>query len=193
MLFQAKATNRLGRIADGTTLLDYAADEIQRQITINLALAQFEWAGHKVNLIDTPGYPDFVGDVHSALRVADAAILLLRANAGVEVGTEVAWETLRQERTPTLLVVNMMDKEHADFRGAVRSAHDRLGLNAVPTQLPIGEAESFRGIVDLIEHKAFAFSGKGMEEKSTEIPIPPEMKDAVASAPAKLMAEAASG
>jgi elongation factor G len=98
--------------------------------------------GHKINLLDTPGYPDFVGDVYGALRVADAAILVLRANAGVEVGTEVVWETLRQEKTPTLLVVNMMDKEHADFAGAVKSAHDRLGLNAVPTQLPIGQAET---------------------------------------------------
>ena len=95
MLFLAKATTRLGRIADGTTLLDYAADEIQRQITINLGLAQFEWSGHKINLLDTPGYPDFVGDVYSALRVADAAILVLRANAGVEVGTEVVWEVLQ--------------------------------------------------------------------------------------------------
>ena len=89
MLFNAKATTRLGRIADGTTLLDHAPDEISRQITIDLGLAQFEWAGHKVNLLDTPGYPDFVGDVYSALRVADAAVLLLRGSAGVEMGTEV--------------------------------------------------------------------------------------------------------
>jgi len=193
MLFLSKSTNRLGRIADGTTLLDYAPDEIQRKMTINLGLAQFEWAGHKVNLLDTPGYPDFVGDVYSALRVADAAILLLRANAGVEVGTEVVWETLRQEKTPTLLVVNMMDKEHANFTSAVKSAHDRLGLNAVPTQLPIGEAETFHGIVDLIEQKAFTFSGKGMEEKSTEVPIPAEMASVVAAARARLMEEAATG
>jgi len=191
MLFLARATNRLGRIADGTTLLDYGSDEISRQITINLSLAQFEWAGHKVNLLDTPGYPDFVGDVHSALRVADAAILVLRANAGVEVGTEVVWEILKHEKSAVLLVVNMMDKEHADFLAAVRSAHDRLGLNAVPTQLPIGQAESFHGIVDLIENKAYTFSGKGMEEKSAEIPIPDEMKAAVASARAHLMEEAA--
>ncbi len=193
MLFLSKSTNRLGRIADGTTLLDYAPDEIQRKMTINLGLAQFEWAGHKVNLLDTPGYPDFVGDVYSALRVADAAILVLRANVGVEVGSEVAWETLRHEKTPTLLVVNMMDKEHADFEAAVKSAHDRLGLNAVPTQLPIGQADTFRGIVDLIEHKAFAFSGKGMEEKSTETAVPPESKDKVAAARARLMEEAATG
>ncbi|HKQ56452.1 MAG TPA: elongation factor G [Candidatus Eisenbacteria bacterium] len=193
MLFLAKSTNRLGRIADGTTLLDYAPDEIQRKMTINLGLAQFEWAGHKVNLLDTPGYPDFVGDVYSALRVADAAILVLRANAGVEVGTEVVWETLKHEKTSTLLVVNMMDKEHADFAAAVKSAHDKLGLNAVPTQLPIGQAETFHGIVDLIENKAFTFSGKGMEEKSSEAPIPDDMKAAVSKARATLMEEAATG
>jgi elongation factor G len=193
MLFLAKSTNRLGRIADGTTLLDYTVDEIERQITINLGLAQFEWAGHKVNLLDTPGYPDFVGDVYSALRVADSAILVLRANAGVEVGTEVVWEVIKQEKTPTLVVVNMMDKEHADFLGAVASLHDRLGLNAVPAQLPIGQAEGFHGIVDLIAGKAFTFTGKGMEEKSQEMPIPADMKDAVAEARARLMEEAATG
>jgi elongation factor G len=191
MLFLSKATNRIGRISDGTTMLDYAADEIQRQITINLSLAQFEWAGHKINLLDTPGYPDFVGDVHSALRVADAALLVLRANTGVEVGTEVVWEIVKHEKTPVLLVVNMMDKEHADFGAAVRSAHDRLGLNAVPTQLPIGQAEKFHGIVDLIENKAFTFQGKGIEEKSQEIPIPDDMKAVVAEARAHLMEEAA--
>src|SRR5690349_5807282 len=193
MLYLAKATTRLGRIADGSTVLDHAPDEIQRQITINLGLAQFDWAGHKVNLIDTPGYPDFVGDVYSALRVADAAILMLRANAGVEVGTEVVWEVLKQEKTPTLVVVNMMDKEHANFAGAVRSLHDRLGLNAVPTQLPIGEADAFHGIVDLIENKAYTFTGKGMEEKSQVIPVPAEMAGDVAEARKKLMEEAAMG
>jgi elongation factor G len=193
MLFLAKATNRLGRIADGTTLLDHAPDEVHRQITINLGLAQFEWQGHKINLIDTPGYADFVGDVHSALRVSDCAILLLRANAGVEVGTEVVWEIVKQDRTPALIVVNMMDKEHADFMGAVRSVHDKLGINAVPTQIPIGQAETFHGIVDLIENKAYTFSGKGMEEKSTEAPIPNDLAAAATEARARLLEEAAFG
>jgi elongation factor G len=193
MLFLAKATTRLGRITDGTTLLDYAPDEIQRQITIGLGLAQFEWSGHKINLIDTPGFLDFVGDVHGALRVADAAVLVLRANAGAEVGTEVIWEILRKQKMPTLLVVNMMDKEHANFGTAMSSAHDRLGINAVPTQLPIGQAETFHGIVDLIENKAYTFSGKGMEEKSQEIPVPDDMKAVVAEARAKLLEEAATG
>ncbi|HET9325370.1 MAG TPA: elongation factor G [Candidatus Eisenbacteria bacterium] len=193
MLFLAKATSRLGRVTDGTTLLDHAPDEIQRQITINLGLAQFEWSGHKVNLLDTPGFPDFVADVYGALRAADSAILVLRANAGAEVGTEVVWEILRKQKTPTLVVVNMMDKEHANFSAALKSVHDRLGANAVPVQLPIGEAEHFHGIVDLIENKAYSFTGKGMEAKSQEIPIPDDMKDEVADARAKLMEEAATG
>jgi len=193
MLFLAKATSRLGRITDGTTLLDHAPDEVQRQITINLGLAQFEWSGHKVNLIDTPGFPDFVADVYGALRAADSAILVLRANAGAEVGTEVVWEILKKQKTPTLVVVNMMDKEHANFTSALKSVHDRLGANAVPVQLPIGEAESFHGIVDLIENKAYTFAGKGMEAKSQEIPVPDDMKDEVAGARAKLMEEAATG
>jgi elongation factor G len=193
MLFLAKATNRLGRIADGTTMLDHAADEITRQMTISLGLAQFEWNGHKVNLLDTPGYMDFVGDVHAALRVADAAILMVRANTGAEVGTEVVCGILREEKKPTLLVVNMMDKEHASFRNALKSLHDKLGLNAVPTQLPIGEAENFKGIVDLIANKAYLFEGKGMDAKSREVPVPEDMKAAVAQARSALMEEAATG
>lgn len=193
MLFLAKATTRLGRITEGSTTLDYAPDEIQRQITINVGLAQFEWAGHKVNLLDTPGVLDFVGDVYGALRVADSAILMLRANTGVEVGTEVVHQILVQEKTPILVVVNMMDKEHANFDGAVRSCHDRLGLNAVPVQIPIGAAETFHGIVDLVEFKAYTFTGKGTEEKSQEVPIPDDLKASAEQARAKLMEEAATG
>jgi len=193
MLFQAKATTRIGRIADGSTMLDHSPEEVSRQITIDLGLAQFEFQGHKINLLDTPGYADFVGDVYSALRVADSAILMLRAAAGVEVGTEVVWEVLKQEKSPLLVVVNMMDKEHANFDAAVKSCHDRLGLNAVPVQLPIGEAEKFHGVVDLIENKAYTFTGKGADEKSSEVPIPAEMKDKVARARATLLEEAATG
>jgi len=193
MLFQAKATTRIGRIADGSTMLDHSPEEITRQITIDLGLAQFEFQGHKINLLDTPGYADFVGDVYSALRVADSAILVLRAATGVEVGTEVVWEVLKQEKSPLLVVVNMMDKEHANFDAAVKSCHDRLGLNAVPVQLPIGEAEKFHGVVDLIENKAYTFAGKGADEKSTEVPIPAELKDKAARARATLLDEAATG
>jgi elongation factor G len=193
MLYLAKATTRLGRVAEGSTLLDYAPDEIHRQITISLGLAQFEWAGHKINLIDTPGFPDFVGDVYSALRAADSAILVLRANAGAEVGTEVVWEIVKKQKTPTLVVVNMMEKEHADFEAALRSTRNRLGANVVALQLPIGQAETFRGIVDLVEGKAYTFTGKGVDAKSQEVPIPDDMKAAVQQARSKLTEEAATG
>ena len=193
MLYQARATTRIGRIADGSTMLDHSPEEISRQITIDLGLAQFEYQGHKINLLDTPGYPDFVGDVYSALRVADSAILMVRAATGVEVGTEVIWEVLKQEKSPLLIVVNMMDKEHANFAAAVQSCHDRLGLNAIPVQLPIGQADGFHGVVDLIENKAYTFTGKGADEKSQEVPIPGVLKDEVAKARALLLEEAATG
>jgi elongation factor G len=168
MLFVAKASNRLGRVEDGSTVLDYAADEVSRKITLNLGLAQFEWKGTKINLLDTPGYADFVGEVCSALRAVDAAVLVLRAAAGVEVGTELVWERIHEHKIPALVVVNMMDKEHADFAKAVQSAHDRLGANVVPVQLPIGAAENFRGVIDLLHMKAYLTQGKGVDSKDVE-------------------------
>ncbi len=192
MLFCAKAVNRLGKVDDGSTALDYHHDEIHRKITINLALAQFEWKGVKINLIDTPGYADFVGEVCSALRAVDAAVLVLRASTGVEVGTELVWERIHDHRIPTLVVVNQMDKEHADFAKAVKSAHDRLGANVVPVQLPIGSAESFKGVIDLLHMKAFYTEGKGVEAKDVEKEIPAELLDAATAARNVLVEEAAS-
>jgi elongation factor G len=191
MLYVAKAANRLGRVEDGTTVLDYAADEIHRKITLNLGLAQFEWKGVKLNLLDTPGYADFVGEVCSALRAVDAAVLVLRASAGVEVGTELVWERIHDHKIPTLVVVNMMDREHADFAKAVQSAHDRLGANVVPVQLPIGAAETFTGVIDLLHMKAYVTQGKGVDAKDVEQEIPAAMKDAADAARNVLIEEAA--
>ena len=192
MLFVAKASNRLGKVEDGTTVLDHGADEIQRKITITLGLAQFEWKDVKINLLDTPGYSDFVGEVCSALRAVDAAVLVLRAAAGVEVGTELVWERIHEHKIPTLVVVNMMDKEHADFQKAIKSAHDRLGANVVPVQLPIGSADSFKGVIDLLHMKAYITQGKGVDSKDIEQPIPDDMKDAAEKARNVLIEEAAS-
>jgi len=192
MLFCAKSVNRLGRVDDGSTALDYHADEIHRKITINLALAQFEWKGVKINLIDTPGYADFVGEVYSAERAVDAAVLVLRAAAGVEVGTEIVWENIHEHKIPTLVVVNQMDREHADFVKAVQSAHDRLGANVVPVQLPIGAAETFRGVVDLLHMKAYVTQGKGVDAKDIEQEIPADMQEAATAARNVLVEEAAS-
>jgi elongation factor G len=192
MMFVAKATNRLGKVEDGTTVLDHGADEIQRKITITLGLAQFEWKDVKINLLDTPGYADFVGEVCSALRAVDAAVLVLRAAAGVEVGTELVWERIHDHKIPTLVVVNMMDREHADFRKCIQSAHDRLGANVVPVQLPIGAAESFKGVIDLLHMKAFITQGKGVDAKDIEQEIPADMKAAAEAAHNVLVEEAAS-
>ena len=192
MLFVAKATNRLGKVEDGTTTLDHGADEIHRKITITLGLAQFEWKDVKINLLDTPGYADFVGEVCSALRAVDAAVLVLRAAAGVEVGTELVWERIHEHKIPTLVVVNMMDKEHADFAKCVKSAHDRLGANVVPVQLPIGSAETFKGVIDLLHMKAYITQGRGVDSKDIEQPIPDDMKAEAEKARNVLVEEAAS-
>jgi elongation factor G len=193
MLFQAKATTRLGRIPEGNTMLDYGPDEVQRQLTVSLGLAQFEWAGRKVNLLDTPGYADFLGDLHSGLRVADGALLLLRASGTLDVGAEVFWYELKSRQLPIAIVINMMDKEHADFAAAVRVARERLGAQAVPVQLPMGAAESFRGVVDLIDGKAYEYAGVGMEAKSQAQDVPAGMKAAFDEARAALLEEAATG
>jgi elongation factor G len=192
LLFVAKANNRLGRVEDGTTMLDSSPDEIHRKITIGLGLAQFEWKGVKINLLDTPGYADFVGEVCSALRAVDAAVLVLRAAAGVEVGTEMVWERIHDHKIPTLVVVNMMDKEHADFARCIQQAHDRLGANVVPVQLPIGAAESFKGVIDLLHMKAWVTQGRGVDSKDVEQDIPADMLDAAQAARAVLIEEAAS-
>ena len=192
MLYVAKASNRLGKVEDGTTVLDHGADEIHRKITITLGLAQFEWKDVKINLLDTPGYADFVGEVCSALRAVDAAVLVLRAAAGVEVGTELVWERIHDHKIPTLVVVNMMDREHADFQKCVQSAHDRLGANVVPVQLPIGAAETFKGVIDLLHMKAFITQGKGVDAKDIEQEIPADMQAAAQAARNVLVEEAAS-
>ncbi len=193
MLFQARATSRLGRITEGNTMLDYGPDEIQRQLTVSLGLAQFDWAGRRMNLLDTPGYADFVGDFHSGLRVADAAVLLLRASATLDVGTEGFWDLVRARKMPAVIVVNMMDKEHADFAGAVRAAREQLDVRAIPVQLPIGAAEGFRGVVDLIEAKAYVYSATGMEAKGQAQEVPPDLQAAFEHARAALVEEAATG
>ncbi len=193
MLFLAKATNRLGRIAEGNTMLDHGPDEVQRQLTVTLGLAQFEWEGRKINLLDTPGYADFMGDFYCGLRAADSALLLVRATSSLDVGTEVFWEALRARKVPAVLVVNMMDKEHADFAGALRAAREKLGIPVVPLQVPIGAAATFRGVVDLVEQKAYVYSGTGIEAKAQAQEIPAELKSEAAQARAILLEEAASG
>jgi elongation factor G len=154
MLFQAKAINRLGKVDEGTTTSDYEPEETKRKISINLSLLPFEWNKTKVNLIDSPGYPDFVGEVKASLRAADGAIIVVSAASGVEVGTELVWKYADDRALPRILFVNKIDRENADFFKTVEQLQSMFGRKCVPIQLPIGAESKFEGVVDLISKAA---------------------------------------
>ena len=171
MLFEAKSSKRLGRVDNGTSIMDFDAEEIKRQISINLATAPCEWQGNKINILDPPGYFDFAGDLIASLRVADGAVLVVCASSGVEVGTEKAWDYAEQYRLPRMVFVNKLERENANFAKAVDELREMYGPQVVPVQLPIGNAENFKGFVDLIEQKAYLWDGDNVAEGT----IPDEM------------------
>ena len=176
LLFAAGAISRIGKIEDGSTTMDNAPEEIERQISIQSAVAFCEHNDVKINLLDTPGYEDFVGEVLCAMDVVESAIVPIRSDAGVEVGTEKVWGFIQNRGLSAILVVSKLDKEHANFDHCVDQARESFGDNVRIFQLPIGQGDSFRGVVDLVSHKAFEFSkdGKGTAK---EIEIPDDLKD----------------
>lgn len=149
LLFTTKAISRLGKIEDGTTVSDYDPEEQKRHTSLQLALAPSVWKGTKINVIDTPGFADFVGEQASALRVADAAVIVVSATGGVEVGTEVAWQKARDLGLPIIIFVSRLDREHADFEGTVAQIRSQLGNRCAAVNLPLGQEASFTGVVDL--------------------------------------------
>ena len=169
MLFVSKGINRLGKVDDGTTVMDFDPEETRRQISINTALAPAEWKNHKINILDTPGYFDFVGDVIAALTVADSALVVVCASSGVEVGTEKNWDTLEQIGIPRTVFVNKMDRENANFSRVVEELRSHFGPKLVPVQLPIGEAESFSGIVELVAMKSNLKDGDSFKGPSHDM------------------------
>jgi len=178
-LFNSGATSRLTKVEKGNTVTDYDPDEVERQSSINSAVCFSEWKDHKINIVDTPGYSNFLWDTRASLRAVDAGILVVCGVAGVEVGTEKVWEMLKEFNLPCMVVVNKLDRENADFARTLESIHQFFGRLAVPVQLPIGKEKDFRGIVDLISKKAYIFekdeSGKFKEEE-----IPEDMKEEAA-------------
>jgi len=166
MLFTAKAINRLGKVDDGSSTSDYDPDEIKRKISINLTLLPAQWRGAKVNLIDTPGYSDFVAEVKSAMRVSEGAVIVICAASGVEVGTEQVWAYCQEANLPRLIFVNKMDRENADFFKTVEDIRARFGPKCLPVQLPVGAQNNFQGIVDLLTLKSYT----GSPPKEGEIP-----------------------
>lgn len=161
LLFATGTTSRMGRVEDGTTVSDWDPDEHKRRISILLSVIPIEWRDHKVNLLDTPGYFDFAGEVRSALRVVDAAFILMDATVGVEVGTEQVWELAEARRLPRALVINKMDRENANFARALASARHAFGNRVVPLQVPIGQEKSFTGFVDVITGQAYRYAENG--------------------------------
>ena len=170
LLFTSGAVNRLGKVEAGNTTTDFDADEIKRQITIGTSLAPLEWKDTKINLMDTPGYFDFIGEVQSALRVADSAVVTVCAVSGVEVGTEKVWGYADQYNLPRLVFINKMNRENADFSAVLEQLRKFFGLHVFPLQIPIGQEDSFRGVVDLVRMKAIVFKDDGLSFQETEIP-----------------------
>ena len=182
LLFRGKVTARHGRIEDGTTALDFTPEETHRKISISLAVAPVEWRSHRINLIDTPGYADFIGDTVAGLRAADAAIFCLKGAAGVEAGTEMIWERVEERGCPILAVITQMEKEHASFSKAIGGASERLGKRFVALAWPIGEGDKFRGVVDLSSMKALLFEKDGSaKEGAVPAELEPEIKQARAA------------
>jgi len=166
ILFTAGVINRLGKVDDGTTTSDYDPAEVKHNISINLSMLPCPWKGAKINLLDTPGYSDFVAEVKAAIRVSEEAVVMVCAASGVEVGTEQMWTYSEEASLPRLIFVNKMDRENADFYRTVNELQAKFGSRCVPMQLPIGAQSDFQGIVDLLAMKSYT----GPEAKEDEIP-----------------------
>jgi elongation factor G len=181
LLFDAGAVNRLGRVDDGTTVTDYDEEEIARKHTLACSLAYVEWNKHKINVIDTPGMANFLSDARAALRVADTALVVVDAVAGVEVSTEKTWAIAEELDVPRIIVLNRLDRERASLDRSIESLRAVFGRTVVPLQLPIGEEKSFRGVVDLVAMKAWTFASDA-SGKASEVPLPGELQAAAQTA-----------
>jgi elongation factor G len=190
LLFEAGAINRLGSVADGSTVSDSEPDEIEREMSISASFSSFEYEDRKINLIDTPGDPSFVADTLGALQVCDSAIFVINGVMGVEVTTDRFWRRADELGLARLVFVNMLDRERADFFRALDSLKEAFGPHVVATEIPIGQEHGTRGIVDLIDMKAYEYEGTG-RASSNEIEIPPDIQDQADSYREKLMDEVA--
>jgi elongation factor G len=190
LLFEAGVVNRMGSVSDGSTVSDADEDEQARQMSISAALSSFEWEGRRVNLIDTPGEPSFVADTLGALRVCESAVFVVNAVMGVEVSTVRLWERAQELDLARLIFVNMLDRERADFFRALESLQAAFGNHVVATEIPIGSEHELRGLIDLIDMKAYSCEGDG-RDNATEIPIPDELAEQAQEYREKLMDEVA--
>lgn len=177
MLFTGKATTRLGKVDDGTSVMDYEPEEVARKITISTALNHCDWKKHTINLIDTPGDDNFLSDTKLSLQAADAAVVVIDAAGGVKVGTEKVWGFADEEDLPKIVFINRMDRERADFFKVVDEVTNAFQVKVTPVSLPIGAEDGFKGIVDLIKMKAYTFAKDGSGKFETG-EVPSELQDA---------------
>lgn len=188
LLFAAGTTERLGRTDAGNTLLDFEPEEVKRKVTMSAAMASGEWRQHRITLVDTPGFQDFVGEVKGALRAVEGAVVVVSPTPSVAVGTERAWAELAPGHTPRLVVVNKLEKENADFFRALEGLRAGLLPRPVPIQVPIGKEAQFSGVVDLLANRAYRFDASG---KAEEVPIPADLQETVETNRGQLMEAAA--
>lgn len=187
MLHATKATTRLGRVEDGTTTSDFEDEEIRRNISLSTSVIPVEYKNSKINVLDTPGFTDFVGEMISALRVVEGALILVDAVAGAEVGTEIAFNHCNSMNVPHMVVINKMNRDNANFQKAMESVANVTETRLIPIQLPWGEKDQFGGVIDLLSMKAYAGTGQKAED------IPGEYADAAEEARMELIEAAAEG
>jgi len=178
MIYTSGGSNRLGRIDDGTTVSDYNEDEISRKFSISASLLHAEWNKTKINIIDTPGYLDFISESKAVTTVVDLGLIVVHAQSGVELGTELVFKYTKEDQLPVFFVVNMLDKEHANFEKTLEGMRESFGNQVVPFQIPVNQGVDFDAVVDVLKNKMFKFSkdGKG---KATEQDVPADLKEEV--------------
>ncbi|QWR76769.1 elongation factor G [Candidatus Magnetomonas plexicatena] len=183
LLLSAGVIGRMGTVSDGNTVSDFDPEEIERMASITSAVATFDYSGHKINVMDTPGFINFIEDARGCLRVADCAIIVIGAESGVKAETQKIWNYITEFETPAMVFVNEIDKENANFYSALEQAQDAFSIEPLPVMLPIGEAAAFNGYVDLLKMKAYIFKGTGFEETA----IPSDMSEKAAEYRKKLV------
>jgi elongation factor G len=186
MLFVSGTIDRLGRVDDGTSSLDFDPEEQRRKLSITTALGNLPWEGHRVTLVDMPGYFDFAGEVAAGLRVVDSVLVLVDAVSGVEVGTELFWRYADELALPRLVVINKMDRENANWDQSLEGLQSAFGDRIVPLMLPIGQEQNFRGVIDILNEKAYSFALDGTGAITAQ-DIPAELAAAAAAGREKLV------
>lgn len=175
MLYLGQGNDRLGKVADGNTVSDYDPEEVKRKISISSSLAPLEWKNKKINVLDTPGFFDFAGEVKECVRVADAAVIVVAAKAGVQVGTEFAWNYAEERKIPKIIFVSKMEEENANYAKVLENLREAFGMSIAPFYVPILDGERFKGYVNVIKMQARKFDG----DKIIDVDVPEDMMDVV--------------